>query len=135
MKQSRKYNLCSTVFFIICQAKLIYELNIPGYVWKELNLPNWKRKLINRFIEKNTFLLDKRMQNKNLYLKSHFLLYDNFWEPINYIINIPKERFAKYYGLGTYDTNTDFFYRNRLLYIPFKVISNLKKMTFVKNDE
>lgn len=125
LNQSRKYNLCSTLFFALCQVKLLSDLNVPEFVWKELNLPNWKMRLIQRFIEQNTFLWDKKVQNKNLYLKSHFLLYDNIWEPIDYIVNIPKEQFAKFYEFEPYDKKTDFLYWNRMFYIPFKVMYSL----------
>ena len=121
LNQSRKYNLCSTLFFSFSQAKLLSKLpalNIPEYLWKELNVPVYKRRLIKKFIEKNTFLLNKKNRNKNLYLKSHLLLYDSFWEPIEYVLNIPKEQFAKYYGLATYAGRTKFLYQIRLLYMP-----------------
>ena len=118
------------LFFILSQAKLLFELNIPQYVWRELNLPTYKRMLIQKFIEKNTFLSNKKILNKNLYLKSHFLLYDSLWESIGYIFDIPKEQFAKYYGLEPYDKKTNFLYRNRLFYITFKLIFNLQKHCF-----
>jgi hypothetical protein len=128
LSQSRKYNIYSTVFFILSQTKLLFELDIPGYVWEELNLPIYKRRLIQKFIEKNTFLVDKKMQSNSLYLKSHFLLYDSLWEPIEYILNIPQEQFAKFYGLKSYDKKTDFLYKNRLFYIPYKAVFNLSHM-------
>lgn len=122
LNQSRKYGICSTLFFILYQANLLLGLKLPKYVWRELDLPTWKRRIIQRFIEKNTFLSTEEMQNKNLYLKSHFLLYDSFWKPINCVINIPKEQFTKYYGLAIYTERTKFLYQMRLLYMPLKYI-------------
>lgn len=122
LEASKIYDMRSTVYFILYQAKLLTETNIPEYVWKGLKLTIWKRRIIQRFIEKNTFLSNKDIQSKNLYLRSHFFLYDNLWEPIDYILNIPQEQFAKFYGLDTYDKKTEFFYKNRLFCIPLKTI-------------
>jgi len=91
LEQSRKYDLCATVFFILQQARLLSEVPLPPSLEKDLKISAWKKKLIQQFIEKNTFLLNKKMSNKDFYLRSHFLLYDSFWEPIDYIIHIPKE--------------------------------------------
>lgn len=119
---SRKYNICSTLFFALYQIKFLSVVDIPEYVWKGLNIPAWKKGITQRFIEENTFLVEKNRNVKDLYLKSHFLLYDSLWEPVDYILNIPKEQFAKFYGLKPYDSKTNLFYRNRLLYIPSKVL-------------
>jgi hypothetical protein len=120
LSMSKRYNMCSTTFFILYQVKLFLGINIPDFVWGKLNRSIWKRKIIRRFIEKNTFLSDLERRGRDLYLKSHFLLYDNFWEPIRYIFNIPEEQFAKFYGLEPYDKKTNFLYKNRLFYILFK---------------
>ncbi|MBU1366461.1 MAG: nucleotidyltransferase family protein [Candidatus Omnitrophica bacterium] len=122
LRMSRKYRMQATLFFILCQIRFLAGLEPPGYVWEGLKFSRRKKKAIQRFIEKNTFLTDKNSQGRNLYLRSHFLLYDSFWQPIDYILNIPKEQFAKYYGLAAYSKKTDFFYKNRLFYIPFKAI-------------
>jgi hypothetical protein len=125
LREARKAKIFSTIFFALTQVNLFFRITIPEYVWKGLNLPDWKKKIIRQFIKKNTFLSNQSMHTKNLYLKAHFLLYDNFWEPVDYILNIPKEQFAKYYGLQPYTKRTDFFYKNRLLYILFKAVLNL----------
>jgi hypothetical protein len=125
LEESQKAKVCTTIFFALCQVDLLLEVNIPQFVWKKLNLAIWKRKLIQQFIKKNTFSADQNRQTKNLYLKAHFLLYDSIWEPIDYILNIPPEQFAKFYGLTPYNKKTEFFYKNRLFYIPFKTILNL----------
>ncbi len=122
--------ICATVFFVLCQANFLLGADIPQHVWEGLKIPAWKKRIIRRFIEKNTFLEGQNAQSKNLYLKEHFLLYDTFWEPIDYIWKIPQEQFAKFYGLKPYDKKTDFFYRNRLLYIPSKAVFNLISRLF-----
>jgi len=120
LAQSKKYRLNTTAFFALAQAGLVYDLDIPVFVQKELHIPGCKRALINNFIQKNAFSPRlKKKQKKLLYLKSHFLLYDSMLEPIRYIINIPKEQFAQYYGLEPYDSKTEYFYKNRLIYIIF----------------
>jgi len=125
LEASQKAKVCATIFFSLCQINLLLEFKIPQFVWKKLNVPAWKRKLIQRFIKKNTFLGDQVRQTKNLYLKTHFLLYDSLWEPIDYILNIPPEQFAKFYGLQCYTNKADLFYNNRMFYIPLKTIVSL----------
>jgi hypothetical protein len=129
LSRCRKYSLCAPVFFSLYQAEFLSDLNIPEYVLKELKIPRWKKILIQRFIEKNTFPLKIKTLslNKNLYLKSHFLLYDSLWEPVSYILNIPQEQFAKYYCLKPYTKKTTFLYRNRLFYMLFKVLGLFKR--------
>ncbi len=122
LSKAKEYRLCSVIYFILYNAKALSEINVPEYVWRDLGLPFWKRKLIHRFIEKNLFLSDADQKGKSLYLKSHFLLYDSLVEPAQYILNIPKEQFAKYYGLETYTKKTGFFYSWRLIYMPFMAL-------------
>jgi hypothetical protein len=122
-RMCREYETFSPVYFILYQTKLLFAIKSDCDIWKELKIPFWKRKVIHRFIEKNTFSsLQYLLAIKNLYLKSHFLLYDSLKEPVQYIFRIPKEQFAKFYALQPYDKKTDFFYRNRILYMPLKAI-------------
>ncbi|MFH1504505.1 MAG: nucleotidyltransferase family protein [Candidatus Omnitrophota bacterium] len=121
---SKKYELCSALFFILYQVEFLSGLNFYQRLMKELNVSKYKKKLIQNFIEKYTFLPDAQTQRKKLYLKSHFLLYDTFKEPANYILNIPQEQFANYYGLNAYSRKANFFYKSRLFYMFFKVISS-----------
>jgi hypothetical protein len=106
------------VYFLLFQAEIL----LPGYsgIARGLRLlrPNaLKRRIIEGFILDNTAsgrLSEKIRPN---YLFSHFLLYDSFAEPAIYIINIPKEQFAKYYCLPFNDKKTEIAYRLRLAYI------------------
>jgi len=125
LKEARQGKMRTTIFFALSQMKLLLDAAIPQAIWKELRTPFWKRSLIHRFIEKDTFSATGNFSFNNLYLKSHFLLYDSFWEPIEYILNIPQEQFAKYYDLEYYNKKTEFFYKNRLFYILFKTILDL----------
>ncbi|RKY28903.1 MAG: hypothetical protein DRP74_09405, partial [Candidatus Omnitrophota bacterium] len=84
LNEAKKSKVCSTIFFSLYQVQYLLGINVPTYVWRELNLSTWKQRAIRRFIEKNTFLADKNIQAKNLYLRAHFLLYDSFWEPVDY---------------------------------------------------
>lgn len=122
LRQSRAYRICASLFFLLCQVRFLIHVDIPKYVWIQLTVPHWKRKLIQRAIEKNTFLRQKERNMKMLYLKSHFLLYDSLWEPIEYIFNIPQEQFAKFYNLAPYTRKTAFLHRYRFFYIPFKAM-------------
>ncbi|MFH1441172.1 MAG: nucleotidyltransferase family protein [Candidatus Omnitrophota bacterium] len=116
LNKSRQYGICSALLFILLQSKFL-GLNLPEYVEKELSINSWKKQIIDKFIKKSTFSPNQNKKIRNLYLKSHFLLYDTFFEPIKYIINIPQEQFAKFYGLKTYDKKTNFLYKFCLIYI------------------
>ncbi|MBU1922950.1 MAG: nucleotidyltransferase family protein [Candidatus Omnitrophica bacterium] len=126
VSKAKDNNICASLFFSLYQIKYFFDGDIPESVWKELGVSGHKQRAIQSFIEENTFLrANNSLKNKNLYLKSHFLLYDNLWEPVDYILNIPQEQFAKFYGMGSYEKRTEFLYRNRLFYIPFKMISRI----------
>lgn len=120
LEQSKKSKICATVYFTLYQVNYFFKVNIPSDVIKQLGLSCRKKKAIQQFIEKNTFLMNQITQSRNLYLKAHFLLYDSFWESISYILNIPQEQFAKFYGLESYSLKTNFLYLSRLLYMPFR---------------
>jgi len=121
LAQCRKYRLFCCAYFFLFQASFAFGTKIPGRILKELKVSRHKRALIERFVIKNTFC----PAGKNLFLKSHFLLYDDFWEPAEYIINIPQEQFAKYYRLQPYARRTKLYYRWRFFYIPFKALAAL----------
>ena len=63
LRMSRKYELGSSLFFILYQIKFLSDLDFPDYVWKGLKVSAYKRRVIQSFIEENTFLADK---NRNL---------------------------------------------------------------------
>jgi len=122
LSESKKSRLCSTVYFALYQVGFLLKIDVPDYVLRKLNVSMWKKRLIQHFIEKNTFLAVQDSESKNLYLKMHFLLYDSIWEPVEYILNIPQEQFAKFYNLEPYSKKTQIFYKFRLIYMPFKAL-------------
>jgi hypothetical protein len=129
LKWSRVSQMRAAIYFSLTQVRLIDETLIPKTVISQLAIPFWKRKAVTSFILRNTF--SYRRNIKNTYLKSHFLMYDSLWEPINYIINIAQEQFAKFYGIPPYSQETSLLYRMRFLYLPvrliFDIILNLRK--------
>jgi len=126
--QAKTGRMRCSLFFLLTQVKIIFDAEI---CLPELKLfcPNYfKRKLIKSFIKRNVFSDRLNKKAKLLYLKSHFLLYDNFFEPVSYILNIPLEQFAKFYNLDAYDKKTKFLYKHRLVYILYRsVLGFLKK--------
>jgi len=119
LRISRKYDMRTTVFFALYVASFFSEKNIPIYIWKALAIPSWKRSMIHRFASHNIFDPNIISRIKQLFLKSHFILYDNICDPVRYILTIPQEQFAKFYNFKPYDKKTEFLYKNRLLYIPW----------------
>jgi len=121
LKEASSASMSTTLYFVFAQANLLFDIQIPSSALKALNVPAYKKKLIRRFIVQDTFSLGLGLSNgernrNSVYLKSHFLLYDNFWEPVKYILNIPQEQFAKFYELPPYAKKTNLLYRIRYLY-------------------
>lgn len=131
LEEAKKGEMRLTIFFVLLQAEFLQKTQISPLVWKELRVPDWKRKLIKRLIEKDTFSSKPFSRLKHIYLKTHFLLYDSLWEPINYILHITREEFAKFYNLTLYAPKTETLYKMRFLYLPWRLIlDNLKKLPF-----
>ena len=128
LEESNKGKMCSTIFYFLYCASTHLCVKIPSDVWSGLKISIWKKRLIRNFIDKNTFILKDSNILKRQYLKSHFLLYDSFWEPIEYIINIPKEQFAKFYQLKQYDKKTEFLYKMRLLYMSLNFLGTINRL-------
>lgn len=120
IKWARLCRMETTLYFSLSQIGLLDNNLVSHSIFKQLNVPSWKCKAINSFILKNTFSGNEGL--KYIYLKAHFLLYDSVWEPVRYILNIPQEQFAKFYGLVPYRKKTEFFYRARFLYILCRLI-------------
>lgn len=124
IEQAKSGRMCSSMFFLLEQVKYIFnsEICIP-----QLNIlcpSRFKRKLASSFIKRNVFINFTTGKAKELYLKSHFILYDDFFEPVRYILNIPQEQFAKFYKLEPYSKRTDYLYRFRILYMLYKFGTN-----------
>lgn len=114
-----RYGLFSCVGFLLLQGKLFLNSGLFDYGLQRVSLPRGKRAIMERFIDSNLASIDLSEKIKGNYLKSHFLLYDTYSEPVKYIINIPLEQFAKFYELGPYEARTRRLYTLRFIYIPF----------------
>jgi len=125
LRESRENKMCSAVFFFLTQLRLLLNVDIPQGIWRSFNVPAWKRKLINCLIKKETFYDSFEPRTRIIYLKSHFLLYDSLWEPIKFIINIPQEQFAKFYGFEPYERKAHLLYIIRPVYIMYKQLYRL----------
>jgi len=122
LREVETSNLKSSLFYFLSSLKLIQEGCLPIDVDKAIPIHVAKRKLIRDFISNNIFLDSIGSKSKTTYLKIHFLLNDSIREAISYIINIPYEHFTLYYNLTPYSKRTDFLYRNRLAYMPFRLL-------------
>ncbi|TAN60374.1 hypothetical protein EPN16_05420 [bacterium] len=115
----RRYGLYSCVGFLLLQGKLCLNSGLFDYGLKMLPLSKSKRAIMERFIAHNLASLQLGDKIKENYLKSHFLLYDTYSEPVKYILNIPLEQFAKFHGLMPYKGRTKRLYALRFIYILF----------------
>lgn len=122
LKESGRGKMEAVIYFILMQVRLFFETEIPEDIFKKLNIPYWQKNLIKKFLFKYTF--ETQIPLKKLYLKAHFLLYDNLSEPILYLINIPPEQFCKFYSLKPYTNKANLLYRLRFIYMPISLIKN-----------
>jgi len=123
LEKSRQYNLYSALYFILYQVKIFFGVNFPESVWQGLAIRPWKKFVVKCALNKYTFSNTKDIQN--LYLITHFLLYDSVWEPFDYILHIPQEQFAKFYKLKPYSKKTSLAYKSRWFYIPLRLAFSL----------
>lgn len=115
-----KYGLSSCAVFLLFQGKIFLDSGLFDYGLARISLPKSKRAIMEKFIVNSLVSLDIGDKIKENYLKSHFLVYDTYREPVKYIINIPLEQFAKFYGLKPYTSKTKWFYWWRFIYGPFR---------------
>ena len=124
--ECKKNNLFSCIYFLLCQVKLFADNDILNATGSHLFPLHKKRKeRIARFISREINTLNLSEKVKENYLKAHFLLYDSYWEPIRYIVSIPQEQFAKFYGLQSYGLRTRLLYRFRFAYMIFRLVGEL----------
>jgi hypothetical protein len=125
----RDYRLFSCLYFLFLQANLLLDGSAVIKEAEKLRVPVYKKAIMRRFVLENIGSVPLNKRIKVNYLKSHFLLYDSYGEPALYILNIPLEQFAKYYGMDTYSTKTKLLYRLRFLYFlihPFISVSGTR---------
>ena len=130
LKEAKRGKMMATVLFILSQVRACFGSGAPDSIERSFKVSFSKRRAINNFIKKHTIAVSRTENGdkgagtglNRIFLKSHFLLFDSLLEPIRYIINIPLEQFAKYYGFSAYAGRTRFIYRNRLLYMPLRFL-------------
>ncbi len=126
----------TTLYFTLLQAYLLLDSRIPLSILNELRVPKYKKVLIERFILGNTFRIESNSGNyenaRYLYLKQHFLLYDDLWEPLRYILNIPQEQFAKFYKIHPYAPKTYLLYIARYIFFLNNILMSLARNIYNK---
>ncbi len=119
-EKARDFGLRSALFFMFSQLPLfLNEDFITADFYERLKIRAFKKKLILRFLKKHIYSFHPQSEGKNIFLKTHFLLFDRIRDPIDYIINIPQEQFAKFHGLKAYAKKTTLLYRLRFLVYAF----------------
>ncbi|MBU1853443.1 MAG: nucleotidyltransferase family protein [Candidatus Omnitrophica bacterium] len=117
LREAEREGMRTILYFIFTQATLLLDVKIPPFVLRRLDIPGYKRQLIERFILSNTFAVESGLNNyKSLYLRTHFLIYDNIWDPVKCVLGLPLEQFAKFYSLQPYSRRTNLLYKIRYLY-------------------
>jgi len=122
LKEADRGKMRASIFFLLFQAQYFLGSYIPPFVWERLNIPTAQKKKISSFITQETFASSGSKKVKQVYKRGHFLLYDTWWEPFFYVLNIPLEQFAKFFDLPPYALKTRLLYLNRAWFIPFREV-------------
>mgnify|MGYP000141371111 CR=1 FL=1 len=133
LEQAHNRRICTVLYFILFQTKILLKVNLSKEVLTQLNISAWKKKIIYWFIKKDTFPCSSNFPIKKLYLIAHFLLYDAFLEAISYFVTLPQEQFAKFYNLKPYTINTKLLYKIRLITMPLLYLFFYLKEKFFRN--
>ena len=127
LQEANQGEMRTSLYFRLIQASVFFDIQVPNLILNNLSPAIYKQRVIKNFIANDTFLdLDKMA--KSLFLKNHFVVYDNFWEPADMIINMPVEQFAKFYRLAPYSPGTYFLYCLRFLYFPLHLLMQILKV-------
>ncbi|MDP3143741.1 MAG: nucleotidyltransferase family protein [Candidatus Omnitrophota bacterium] len=119
LKEALARKINSALYFLLLQAFLFTDAKIPPDILANIHVSPVKKKLIKTFLSRNSFSLLSLKNLTWIYLGAQFLLYDNFSEPLNFIINPPLENFSKFFNLPPYSKKTQIYYYLRLLTIPY----------------
>jgi len=117
LREAKIGKMRTTLYFVLAQVGLLLNVKTSSFVLRRLDIYKYKRRLIEQFILNNTFISEPRLNsNKVLYLKTHFLIYDNMWEPVRCVLDVPREQFAKFYRMDPYKRKTQLLYKIRYCY-------------------
>ncbi|MBU1147426.1 MAG: nucleotidyltransferase family protein [Candidatus Omnitrophica bacterium] len=119
---SKKERMSSCLYFLLLQARLFFGSGDFDTLLDRLSMPRLKRNLMERFINDKMLSDSLAYEYKVNYLKTHFLLYDDYLEPAGYIMNIPLEQFTRFYDLEPYSMKARILYKLRFLSFLFTAI-------------
>ncbi len=128
---AKKEKCQASLFFLLAQTTVVLDINLEKYLNK-INISLIQKKLIYKLIRKCTYLCSQDFNPYYIYIICHLLLYDNIKEPLEYILNIPQEQFAKFYKLPVYAPRTKKLYKLRYLYSPYRLIKDLLNKNLLK---
>ncbi|MFH1854756.1 MAG: nucleotidyltransferase family protein [Candidatus Omnitrophota bacterium] len=125
--ESMNNRLISTAYFALYFAKEMLDAPVPEDVLNRLDPGFIRRKSLQYLIRNKTFsrCLENKRTRQYLYVFLRFLIYDKTKDFLSYIMFIPIEEFARFYKLPFDSKKTMVFYRIRIIYIPFKLFSEL----------
>lgn len=119
------YRLRYVLNLIFKELTFFYDQEMPREFVKNLKVPFLINKLQEKLIRESLFDLrffKNYEKQKFVYFKLYFLVYDSLWEALFYLINLPQEKFARFFNLRPYGENTSLIYRMRIIYTPTKFL-------------
>lgn len=130
VKKAEKDSIRTTLYFALFSAKELLGSDVPEAILNGLKPGLFKRKLINRFINKKTFLNRKLryFSFKNYWrvgIFLQFLMLDSIKDFFIYALFVPIEEFSKFFSLPLESKRTLFFYRIRFVYMPLRIVAHI----------
>lgn len=120
--EAARAGLCSAVYFALRETRFVTGLPLPVGVLEQLKVPAMKRIMIDRFIQKDYYVLPARGLEQRMpfikkrFLQTHFLVYDRRLAPFRELLNLPLEEFAHFFDMPPYAGRTILLYRVRVLW-------------------
>jgi hypothetical protein len=126
LREAGRGKMRTALFFLLHLCARV-GLSVPPGVIRSLRIPAYKQWMIKRLVDKHLFSVRANEKLKEVYTRSHFLLYDSFAEPLRYVFDIPHEQFCKYYNLTAYTPRSRLLFRWRFLYMPWAAITGIDR--------
>lgn len=119
-----KEKIRSSLYFLLYQGQLFLNNDLTPHI-KRLAINPIKAKLIKKLTTKYSYCPPAESSLPYVYALCHLLFYDNILYPIKYILNIPQEQFATFFGLPIYAKKTKLLYRFRFFFMPYKLAKDI----------
>lgn len=107
--EAKNRHILMALFFILQKANLISDHDAFDNL-NNFRINTYKINKLKRLISKYIFNLVTSESIKKTYLAFYFSIYDNFWDSLIRIKNMPYEQTCKYYGINPKNKRLKYLY-------------------------